>query len=113
MSQEAPPRRPNRRLQARHACRLTVRYRTTKDWRPATAMDLSGEGCRLRLGEDLSTGSQLTVLLERLVSDGVSAVTVEVPGIVMWSRLEGLSHQAGIQFRGRPEGLDDILSALD
>jgi PilZ domain-containing protein len=113
MSQEAPPRRPNRRLQARHACRLTVRYRSKKDWRPATAMDLSGEGCRLRLGEDLSTGSELTVLLERLVKDGVSAVSVEVPGVVMWSRLEGLSHQAGIQFRGRPDGLDDILRALD
>jgi PilZ domain len=113
MSQESPPRRPNRRLQARHACRLTVRYRSKKDWRPATAMDLSAEGCRLRLGEDLATGAELTVLLERLVRDGVAAVSVEVPGVVMWSRLEGLSHQAGIQFRGQPEGLHDILRALD
>jgi hypothetical protein len=90
-----------------------VRYRSTRDWRPATAMDLSGEGCRLRLGEDLSTGSDLTVLLERLLRDGAGAVSVEVPGVVMWSRPEGLSHQAGIQFRARPEGLDEILRALD
>jgi len=113
MSQELPPRRPNRRLQARHACRLTVRYRSTKDWRAATAMDISAEGCRLRLGEDLSTGSELTVLLERLVGGGVSPVSVEVSGVVMWSRLEGLSHQAGIQFRGRPEELDEVLRDLD
>ena len=112
MSQETPSRRPNRRLQARHACRLTVRYRSKKDWRPATAMDLSAEGCRLRLGEDLSTGTELTVLLERLVTDGVASLSVEVPGVVMWSRLEGLSHQAGIQFRQQPEGLHDIIRAL-
>jgi hypothetical protein len=52
------------------------------------------------------------VLLERLVSDGASGLSVEVPGVVMWSRLEGLSHQAGIQFRAEPEGLHDIIHAL-
>ena len=112
MSQDSTPRRPNRRLQARHACRLSVRYRTRKEWRPATAMDLSAEGCRLRLGEDLERGAELSVLLERLVSDGADGLSVEVKGVVMWSRLEGLSHQAGIQFRGQPEGLHDILLAL-
>jgi hypothetical protein len=112
MSQDSPSRRPNRRLQARHACRLSVRYRNKKDWRPASAMDLSAEGCRLRLGEDLQRGSELTVLLERLVSDGAEGLSVEVTGVVMWSRLEGLSHQAGIQFRDQPEGLHDIIHAL-
>lgn len=112
MSQDSTPRRPNRRLQARHACRLNVRYRNKKDWHPATAMDLSEEGCRLRLGEDLERGSELSVLLERLVSDGADGLSVEVKGVVMWSRLEGLSHQAGIQFRGQPDGLHDIISAL-
>jgi hypothetical protein len=112
MSDELPSRRPNRRLEARHACRLTVRYRSKKDWRPATAMDLSASGCRLRVGEDLATGAELTVLLERLVSDGVQGLSVEVPGVVMWSRLEGLSHQAGIQFRGQPDGLHDIIGAI-
>jgi hypothetical protein len=110
--EDPSPRRPNRRLQARQACLLTVRYRTRKDWRPATAMDLSTVGCRLRLGEDLATGSELTVNLERLVGDGATPVSVEVPGVVMWSRLEGLSHQAGIQFRGGPRELDEILRAL-
>jgi hypothetical protein len=111
MSQEPSARRPNRRLQARQACLLTVRYRNKKDWRPATAMDISTVGCRLRLGEDLATGSELTVTLERL-PEGGAPVSVEVPGVVMWSRLEGLSHQAGIQFRGQPSGLDEILRAL-
>lgn len=112
MSEDSPSRRPNRRLQARHACRLTVSYRSKKDWRPATAMDLSASGCRLRVGEDLATGGELTVLLERLVSDGVDGLSVAVPGVVMWSRLEGLSHQAGIQFRGEPDGLHEIIRAL-
>jgi hypothetical protein len=112
MSEETQSRRPNRRLQARHACRLGVRYRTKKDWRPATAMDLSAAGCRLRVGEDLATGSDLTVMLERLVSDGAQGLSVEIKGVVMWSRLEGLSHQAGIQFRDEPDGLHDIIRAL-
>jgi hypothetical protein len=112
MSQEPGARRPNRRLQARHACRLTVRYRAKKDWRPATAMDFSVQGCRLRVGEDLATGAELTVMLERLASETSAPLIVEVPGVVMWSRLEGLSHQAGIQFRGQPDGLDAILRGL-
>lgn len=113
MSEDQQKRRPNRRLEARHACRLTVRYRSTRDWHPATAMDLSSAGCRLRLGEALRAGSDLTVTLERLLTDGAAALSVEVPGVVMWSRPEGLSHQAGVQFRARPEGLDEILGALD
>ena len=112
MSEDSPSRRPNRRLQARHACRLTVRYRSKKDWRPATAMDVSASGCRLRVGEDLATGGELTVMIERVVGDGADGLSVEVPGVVMWSRLEGLSHQAGIQFRGEPDGLHEIIRAL-
>jgi hypothetical protein len=113
MSQEEPStRRPNRRLQARRACLITVRYRSRKDWHPATAMDISTVGCRLRLGEDLATGTELTVMLERLAGGDATPLSVEVPGVVMWSRLEGLSHQAGIQFRGQPQGLDEILGAL-
>lgn len=75
-------------------------------------MDISTVGCRLRLGEDLATGADLTVMLERLAGEGATPVSVEVPGVVMWSRLEGLSHQVGIQFRGQPQGLDEILGAL-
>ena len=75
-------------------------------------MDISTVGCRLRLGVDLATGSELTVMLERLAGEGATPVSVEVPGVVMWSRLEGLSHQAGIQFRGEPDGLHEIIRAL-
>lgn len=104
--------RSNRRLTARKACRLTVRYRSTRDWHPSTAMDLSRSGCRIRLGEDLSRGSKLTVAFETPLRDGARAVSVEVAGTVMWSRLEGLSFQAGILFDSAPEGLNDILNGI-
>jgi hypothetical protein len=37
---------------------------------------------------------------------------VEVGGAVIWSRLEGLSYQVGIQFSEPPDGLDDVITAL-
>ena len=36
-------------------------------------------------------------------------LSVNGVGIVMWSRLEGLSYQTGIQFDREPEGLSDLL----
>ena len=51
------PSRSNRRITARKACLLTVRYQANGDWRPATAMDLSPYGCRLRVGEDVPAAS--------------------------------------------------------
>ena len=36
-------------------------------------------------------------------------LTVDGIGTVMWSRLEGLSYQTGIQFSSEPEGLSDLL----
>jgi predicted deacylase len=89
---------------------LVVHYRTTSEWRPATAMDLSVIGCRLRLGEDLERGSQVTVRFES--PEGVSKVAADVPGVVIWSRLEGLSYQAGLKFSEASEGLHELLSAL-
>jgi hypothetical protein len=112
MSDTAVPARTNRRLTARKACRLTVHYRAESDWHPATAMDISPNGCRLRLGEDLRRGSGVNVQFEAPLRDGAVALSVEVPGKVMWSRLEGLSYQVGIHFLSAPGGLDDILSAL-
>jgi len=41
MTDAAVPSRANRRLTARKACLLSVRYRTTGAWHPATALDLS------------------------------------------------------------------------
>src|SRR5262249_60787593 len=109
MSDSAVPARPNRRLTARKACRLTVHYRSQNDWHPATAMDLSPNGCRLRPGEDLLRGSGVNVQFEAPLRDGAVALSVEVPGRGMWSRLEGLSYQVGIHFVTPPGGLDGIL----
>lgn len=101
--------RPNRRITARVACRLNVSYATTPgDWRPATAMDLSRLGCRLRTGEDLPRDHKVSVRVEFRVPDEPS-LTVDCLGTVMWTRLEGLSYQTGIQFENEPEGLSDLL----
>lgn len=103
--------RSNRRLTARRACKLTVRYRSGHDgWHPATAMDLSHKGCRLRLGEDLPRGTDLTVAFEASEDKGGAPLEVEVSGQVIWSRREGLSHQAGIHFDENPQALSAILA---
>jgi hypothetical protein len=75
-------------------------------------MDLSRNGCRLRVGEDLPRSSDFTVLFERSATSGQDPLKVEVPGNVIWSRLEGLSYQVGIQFTTESDGLDDILNSL-
>jgi len=95
----------NRRLSARFTCRLAVSYSTGAEWHPATGMDLSTNGCRLRLGEDLPRASRLKVRFERPGSEA-EAILAELAGIVIWSRLEGLSYQVGVQFdvdRENPE----------
>ena len=112
MSDGVTSTRSNRRLTARTACRLTVRYRSRGEWRPATALDLSRSGCRLRLGEDLARGSGVKVVFEAPLRDGAQALAVEVPGTVIWCRLEGLSHQAGILFGDAPDALNDILNSI-
>lgn len=112
MTDAAASRRTNRRLTARMTCQLTVRYRSGKEWHPATAMDMSHSGCRLRLGQDLPRGQSLTVRVEHAGRDGAPALGADVPGCVIWSRLEGLSHQAGIQFSADSEDLHRVLLAL-
>lgn len=102
----------NRRLFARHACQLTVRYRTGGGWHPASVMDLAACGCRLRLGEDLPRGVAIQVVFELSLKDGSQALAVEVPGSVIWSRVEGLSRQAGIQFPAAPAALHDLITSL-
>jgi len=103
----------NRRVAARLACQLTVRYRLDKHWHPASAMNLSGHGCRLRLGETLPRGSELALSFEAPLKDGAEALFVEMTGKVVWCRQEGLSFQAGIQFTGAsPDALEEILIAL-
>ncbi len=112
MTDAPPPSRSNRRLTARKACLLTVRYRFKDQWHPTTAMDLSPHGCRLRVGEDLPRGQEVTVAFEAPLKDGARATAVEVKGMVMWSRLEGLSYQAGLHFETAPDALLDVLGAL-
>lgn len=108
---EASSNRTNRRLTARHACHLTARYRVDASWHPATAMDLSMSGCRLRLGEDLPREGTLVVAFESQRADGRS-LEVEVPGTVIWSRREGLSFQVGIHFQDAPDSLEQILNTV-
>ena len=112
MSDTATPSRNNRRITARRACLLTVRYRANGEWRPATAMDLSPYGCRLRVGEDIDRGATIAVSFEAPIRDGAHAALVEVPGTAIWARLEGLSFQVGVHFEEPPAGLLEILSVL-
>ena len=103
-------RRPNRRLLARTTCHLTVRYRWKGDWRPATAMDLSRHGCRLRVGEDLAREVVVHLHFEARTAD--APPPVEMEGHVMWCRVEGLSFQAGIQFHDAPADLEARVAEL-
>jgi hypothetical protein len=106
------PRDTNRRLTARVVCQLTVLYRAGRDWHPATAMDLSRAGCRVRLGEDLERGTSVTVRVDHPGKEGAPGLSAEVAGTVIWSRFEGLSHQAGVHFDGDSPALLEILSSL-
>jgi predicted deacylase len=108
----AAPRGGNRRLSARRACLLTVRYKASRSWHPATAVNISQQGCRLRLGEDLERGTTVGVLFEAPLRDGATTLNAEVEGVVSWSRLEGLSYQAGIQFISPPQALLDLMNSL-
>jgi len=105
--------RMNRRLSARVACRLQVGYLSGSStvWHPATGMDLSNAGCRLRLGEDLSRGSDIRVRIESSEA-GDGNLAAELAGHVIWSRLEGLSYQVGIQFTSDDPNLHEMLRWL-
>jgi hypothetical protein len=96
-------------LSARVTCRLTVSYQANGQWHPATGIDLSITGCRVRLGEDLGRGSSIKVRIE---APDPQPLRVEVGGKVIWSRLEGLSYQAGIQFVTEEAILHQILHNL-
>jgi hypothetical protein len=111
MSESGASNRSNRRVSARVACRLSVSYSTGSEWHPATSMDLSNAGCRLRLGEDLGRGAPVKVRIESPEA-GAEPMRAELQGKAIWSRLEGLSYQVGIQFEGEDPGLYEILGRL-
>jgi hypothetical protein len=112
MADTQVPSRNNRRITARKACLLKVSYRVNGDWRPATAMDLSPYGCRLRVGEDIERGVAIAVAFETPIQDGARSASVEVPGTAIWARLEGLSFQVGVHFEDSPTGLLEVLAVL-
>jgi len=112
MNETADLSRSNRRITARKACLLTVRYRADGDWRPATAMDLSPYGCRLRVGEDVPRGAAVAVVFETPRRGEAKGAVVEVPGRAIWGRLEGLSYQVGVHFEDSPPTLLQVLALL-
>jgi hypothetical protein len=73
-------------------------------------MDLSALGCRLRLGEDLSRGTAVTVRFES--PEGASRLAADVSGVVIWSRLEGLSYQAGLKFGEGAMGVQELVAGM-
>jgi len=76
------------------------------------ALDVSRNGCRLRLGEDVPRGLELTVRIAHGGKAGASGLEAEVSGRVIWSRPEGLSYQAGVQFTADSASLNDLLLSL-
>jgi hypothetical protein len=104
--EDSPDNGIDRRSSTRRACLVVARYRVGTGWHPATLVDLSARGCRLRIGEDLARGAAVRV---ELSPRGTSA-PVDLTGSVMWCRLEGLSHQVGVHFDDPP---DDLASLLD
>jgi hypothetical protein len=110
MNETVDSRRVNRRASSRRTCHLSVRYRGTGDWRPATAMDVSRQGCRLRTGEDVARGSLLEVSFAPPIGGDLPPVIV--PGRVIWCRVEGLSRQVGVHFDGAPAALEDLVAGL-
>ena len=90
----------DRRASTRRACLLGVRYRVASGWHPATLVDLSARGCRLRIGEDLARNAARAGRARRARERGRRPSSSS--GTVVWCRLEGLSHQAGVHFDDAP-----------
>ena len=105
MAQASAP-KGNRRLAARRTCHLVASYEVKGRSHPATAMDLSSRGCRLRLGERLARGTRVSIALECAPDKGAEPFRFETQGTVVWSRLEGLSHQCGIHFLAESEEVE-------
>jgi hypothetical protein len=99
----------DRRASTRRACLVGARYRVASGWHPATLVDLSARGCRLRIGEDLARNVDVKVQLSARSAE----TPVELSGTVVWCRLEGLSHQAGVHFEDAPPDLMDLLDAAE
>ena len=104
----------NRRLSSRRACLLTVSYRSANGstWHPAVVMDLSPNGCRIRVGEPFARGASVRLRFQAPIRDGSSAASMEADALVIWARSEGLSQQIGLRFAEAPEALAELVRAV-
>ena len=103
---ESPSPRGNRRLVVRFACHLTARYQIKDQWHPATVIDLSRRGCRLRVGEHLARDAKVRVSFACQQAAEGKPHKLDAQGVVIWSRLEGLSYQCGIHFDQEAEEVE-------
>jgi hypothetical protein len=104
-----------RRRRSRTSCLLVVRCRAAADdWQPASALDLTAAGCRLRVGREPPEGAPLELRFEALLHDGAKSSTIEVPARVTWRRpLPGSGAEIGVEFLASPTGLSEILGVLE
>jgi hypothetical protein len=104
----------NRRLSSRRACLLTASYRSGDEasWHPLVVMDLSSNGCRIRVGAPFDLGSTAWLRFEAPIRDGSSAATMETRATVIWTRTEGLSYQIGLRFAEAPDALGELIRAV-
>lgn len=110
--------RIDRRRTDRLACMLVVQYRPADaesfPWQPASVLDLTEIGCRLRIAEEFAAGTPLLLRFDALLRDGVKNATLEAAAAVAWCHPRvAASHEVGLRFGGPPAGLSEILSALD
>jgi hypothetical protein len=106
---------PERRRRFRSFCLLVVRCRAAgDDWQPASVLDLTESGCRLRVSRQPPASTRMELRFEALLHDGVKSATIEVPARVTWCRpLQGDAAEVGAEFLAPPEGLSEILGALE
>jgi len=106
---------PERRRRSRSFCLLAVRCRAAgDDWQPASVLDLTASGCRLRVTRQPQASARMELRFEALLHDGAKSATIEVPARVTWCRpLQGDAAEIGAEFLEPPEGLSEIVGALE
>jgi len=75
-------------------------------------MDLSPNGCRIRVGESFARGATVRLRFEAPIRDGSSAASMEADAVAIWVRAEGLSNQIGLRFAEAPEALAELVRAV-
>lgn len=92
---------------------LAVEYASGAAWHAAAVLDLSDAGCRLRVVDDLVPGSEVAVRFAAPLADGSTSATLGVAARVKWCDRDGRSYRAGLSFEAPPQGLDELLRALE